>query len=178
MTRSENDTWDLASSVGATATAVALQRAMASQGPDPLLDDPWADPLVRAVGSETFIKLLDTDLGQSIDAVLSRQPVREQITVRTRFFDDFFLEATQSGIRQAVIVASGLDTRAYRLPWPAETVVYEIDQPEVIEFKTRTLAGLGAEPSAQRRTVAVDLRDDWPSALAAGGFASARPRPG
>ncbi|HEY0225396.1 MAG TPA: class I SAM-dependent methyltransferase, partial [Mycobacterium sp.] len=92
MTRSENDTWDLASSVGATATAVALQRAIASQGPDPLLEDPWADPLVRAVGSETFIKLLDTGLGQNTDAVLSRQPVREQITVRTRFFDDFFLQ--------------------------------------------------------------------------------------
>jgi methyltransferase (TIGR00027 family) len=175
MTRSENDTWDLASSVGATATAVALQRAIASQGPDPLLDDPWADPLVRAVGSETFIKLLDTGLGQNTDAVLSRQPVREQITVRTRFFDDFFLQATGSGIRQAVIVASGLDTRAYRLPWPAGTVVYEIDQPEVIEFKTRALANLGAEPTAQRRTVSIDLRDDWPSALVAAGLDTAAP---
>ncbi|SPM39418.1 O-Methyltransferase involved in polyketide biosynthesis [Mycobacterium numidiamassiliense] len=175
MTRSENDTWDLASSVGATATAVALQRAIASQGPDPLLDDPWADPLVRAVGSETFIKLLDTDLGQNTDAVLSRQPVREQITVRTRYFDDFFLHATGSGIRQAVIVASGLDTRAYRLPWPAATVVYEIDQPEVIEFKTRALAKLGAEPTAQRRTVSIDLRDDWPSALVAAGLDTGAP---
>jgi methyltransferase (TIGR00027 family) len=175
MTRSENDTWDLASSVGATATAVALQRAIASQGPDPLLEDPWADPLVRAVGSETFIKLLDTGLGQNTDAVLSRQPVREQITVRTRFFDDFFLQATGSGIRQAVIVASGLDTRAYRLPWPAGTVVYEIDQPEVIEFKTRALANLGAEPTAQRRTVSIDLREDWPSALVAAGLDTGQP---
>jgi methyltransferase (TIGR00027 family) len=175
MTRSENDTWDLASSVGATATAVALQRAIASQGPDPLLADPWADPLVRAVGSETFIKLLDTGLGQNTDAVLSRQPVREQITVRTRFFDDFFLQATGSGIRQAVIVASGLDTRAYRLPWPAGTVVYEIDQPEVIEFKTRALANLGAEPTALRRTVSIDLREDWPSALVAAGLDTSQP---
>jgi methyltransferase (TIGR00027 family) len=175
MTRSENDTWDLASSVGATATAVALQRAIASQGPDPLLEDPWADPLVRAVGSETFIKLLDTGLGQNTDAVLSRQPVREQITVRTRFFDDFFLQATGSGIRQAVIVASGLDTRAYRLPWPAGTVVYEIDQPEVIQFKTRALANLGAEPTAQRRTVSIDLREDWPSALVAAGLDTSQP---
>src|SRR3984957_20672194 len=175
MTRSENDTWDLASSVGATATAVALQRAIASQGPDPLLDDPWADPLVRAVGSETFIKLLDTGLGQNTDAVLSRQPVREQITVRTRFFDDFFLQATGSGIRQAVTVASGLDTRAYRLPWPAATVVYEIDQPEVIQFKTRALANLGAEPTAQRRTVSIDLRYDWPSALVAAGLDTSQP---
>ena len=175
MTRSENDSWDLASSVGATATAVATQRAMASQGPDPLLDDPWADPLVRAVGSETFIKLLDGERGNGKDPLLSREPVRRQITVRTRYFDDFFLQATEAGIRQAVIVASGLDTRAYRLPWPAGTVVYEIDQPEVIEFKTRTLAGLGAEPKAQRRTVAIDLRDDWPAALLAAGFDTAQP---
>jgi methyltransferase (TIGR00027 family) len=175
MTRSENDTWDLASSVGATATAVATQRAMASQGPDPLLDDPWADALVRAVGSETFIKLLDGTRGDSKDPLLSRQPIREQITVRTRFFDDFFLQATESGIRQAVIVASGLDTRAYRLPWPGETVVYEIDQPEVIAFKTQTLAGLGAEPTAARRTVAIDLRDDWPAALVAAGLDTGQP---
>ncbi|MGB9223798.1 SAM-dependent methyltransferase, partial [Mycobacterium sp.] len=107
--------------------------------------------------------------------LLNRQAVNHQITVRTRFFDDFFLQATGSGIRQAVIVASGLDTRAYRLPWPAGAVVYEIDQPEVIEFKTRTLAGLGAEPTAQRRTVAIDLRDDWPSALAAAGLDTGAP---
>jgi methyltransferase (TIGR00027 family) len=175
MARAENDTWDLASSVGATATAVASSRAMASQGPNPLLDDPWADPLVRAVGIDTFIKLIDGEIGQTNDPVLNRQAMNEQITVRTRYFDDFFLQATASGIQQAVILASGLDTRAYRLPWPAGTVVYEIDQPEVIEFKTRTLAGLGAEPTSERRTIAIDLRDDWPSALAAAGFDAAKP---
>src|ERR1700722_20859115 len=161
MTRIDKDSWDLASSVGATATAVAASRAIASQGPEPLLDDPWADPLVRAVGIDRFIKLVDGDIGPADDSPLSRTHMREQIAVRTRFFDDFFVQATGSGIRQAVILASGLDTRAYRLPWPAGTVVYEIDQPEVIEFKTRTLAGLGAGASAQRRTVAIDLRDDW-----------------
>ncbi|OBI41156.1 class I SAM-dependent methyltransferase [Mycobacterium sp. E796] len=176
MTRTENDTWDLASSVGATATAVAASRAMAAQGPDPLLDDPWADPLVRAVGIDTFVKLIDGEIGPAEDdPVLSRRTMKEQIAVRTRFFDDFFTQATGSGIRQAVILASGLDTRAYRLNWPADTVVYEIDQPAVIDFKTRTLAGLGAEPAAQRRTVAIDLRDDWPSALVAAGLDTARP---
>src|ERR1700726_874186 len=120
MGRTENDTWDLASSVGATATAVAASRAMASQGPDPLLDDPWADPLVRAVGIDTFIKLIDGEIGPGDDdPLLSRRAMNEQITVRTHFFDDFFVRATGSGIRQAVILASGLDTRAYRLRWPA-----------------------------------------------------------
>lgn len=175
MTRTDNDTWDLASSVGATATAVAASRAMASQGPDPLLDDPWADPLVRAVGIDTFIKLIDGELGPGKDPLLKRSAMNEQITVRTRYFDDFFMEATGSGIRQAVILASGLDTRAYRLPWPAGATVYEIDQPAVIEFKTRTLAGLGAEPTAERRTVAIDLRDDWPTALRATGFDTTQP---
>lgn len=175
VARTENDTWDLASSVGATATAVAAQRAIASSPPEALLNDPWADPLVRAVGIDTFVKLLDNQLDRSDDPLLNRQAVKEQITVRTRYFDDFFVQATESGIKQAVILASGLDTRAYRLPWPAGTVVYEIDQPEVIEFKTRTLANLGAAPSAERRTVPIDLREDWPSALTAAGFDPARP---
>ncbi len=170
MARTENDTWDLASSVGATATAVAAQRAIASKGPEPLLNDPFADPLVRAVGSDVFVKLLDNEIDRSDDPLLNRQAVNEQITVRTRYFDDFFMQATESGVRQAVILASGLDTRAYRLAWPAGTVVYEIDQPEVIEFKTRVLADLGAAPAAERRTVAIDLRDDWPAALVKAGF--------
>jgi methyltransferase (TIGR00027 family) len=170
MARTDNDTWDLASSVGATATAVAASRAMASQNPDALLNDPWADPLVRAVGIDTFVKLIDGETGHTDDPLLNRRAMSEQITVRTRFFDDFFVQAGESGIRQAVILASGLDTRAYRLPWPANTTVFEIDQPQVIAFKTRTLADLGAEPTAERTTVAIDLREDWPAALVEAGF--------
>ncbi|TQR86385.1 class I SAM-dependent methyltransferase [Mycobacterium hodleri] len=171
MTRTADDSWDLASSVGATATAVAATRATASQGPDALLDDPWAEPLVRAVGMEMFVKVVDGEsLADDDDPLLNRRAMNEQMAVRTRFFDDFFLDAARAGVRQAVILASGLDTRAYRLPWPAGTVVFEIDQPEVIEFKTRTLADLGAEPTAQRRTVAVDLRNDWAKALKEKGF--------
>ncbi|MDT5193034.1 MAG: hypothetical protein QOI28_5285 [Mycobacterium sp.] len=175
MARTDGDTWDLASSVGATATAVAASRAMASQGPDALLDDPLADPLVRAVGIDSFVKLVDGEIAVTDDPRLNRRSMNEQMAVRTRYFDDFFTTATDSGVRQVVILASGLDTRAYRLRWPADTVVYEIDQPDVIEFKTRTLAGLGAEPKAQRRTVAIDLRDDWPSALIRAGFVTSLP---
>jgi methyltransferase (TIGR00027 family) len=170
MARTDNDTWDLASSVGATATAVAASRAMASQNPDALLNDPWADPLVRAVGIDTFVKLIDGETGHTDDPLLNRRAMKEQMAVRTRFFDDFFVQAGESGIRQAVILASGLDTRAYRLAWPADTTVFEIDQPQVIAFKTRTLADLGAEPTAERTTVAIDLREDWPAALVEAGF--------
>lgn len=173
MARTDNDTWDLASSVGATATLVAAARALATNSEDPIIDDPFAAPLVRAVGVEFFTKLVDgaTDPAQF---GAGYGPTMSQLTngmaARTRFFDDFFRDAGKAGIRQAVILAAGLDSRAYRLVWPAGTVVFEIDQPDVIEFKTRTLAGLGAEPTAQRRTVSIDLREDWPAALRAAGF--------
>ncbi|BBZ06494.1 putative S-adenosyl-L-methionine-dependent methyltransferase [Mycolicibacterium doricum] len=167
MARTDNDTWDLASSVGATATMVATARAVASRGPDALIDDPYAEALVRAVGVEYFVKLLDGEVTLEADNAAALQAMTDVMAVRTRFFDDFFLA---SGTTQAVILASGLDARAYRLPWPTGTVVYEIDQPQVIEFKTRTLAELGASPAAELRTVAIDLRGDWPGALRDRGF--------
>jgi methyltransferase (TIGR00027 family) len=156
---------------------VAASRAIASQGPDPLLDDPLADPLVRAVGLPPFIRLLDGEVSfeDGDDPSHARRTRIEQMAVRTRFFDDFFIAATEAGVRQAVILASGLDTRAYRLAWPAGTVVYEIDQPQVIDFKTSTLADLGASPTAERRTVSIDLRDDWPTALRQHGFDVSQP---
>ncbi len=175
MPRSHDDSWDLASSVGATATMVATSRAMASRGPEPLLDDPFAEPLVRAVGLAPFVRILDGDASLESDPLLNRKTRTEQMTVRTRFFDDFFTGATASGTKQAVILASGLDTRGYRLPWGDGVVVYEIDQPQVIEFKNRTLADLGAAPTAELRTVAIDLREDWPAALRATGFDTSKP---
>jgi methyltransferase (TIGR00027 family) len=173
--RTDGDSWGPASSVGATATMVATSRAMASQGPDALLDDPFADPLVRAVGLDPFVGILDGEINFDDDPLLNRKAATEQMAVRTRFFDDFFTGATKDGVRQAVILASGLDTRAYRLRWPAGTVVYEIDQPQVIEFKTHTLADLGATPTADRRAIAIDLRDDWPAALREAGFDVTQP---
>ena len=174
MARTENDTWDLASSVGATATMVAAARAMATTADNALINDPFAEPLVRAVGVDFFTRLVTGELRpEDLDSdseTVGMQRMTDNMAVRTKFFDEFFLTATQAGIRQAVILASGLDSRAYRLAWPAGTTVYEIDQPEVIEFKTRTLAELGAEPTAKRRTVAMDLRYDWPSALIEEGF--------
>jgi methyltransferase (TIGR00027 family) len=95
--------------------------------------------------------------------------------IRTRFFDDFFMAAADAGIRQAVILASGLDARAYRLPWPSGTTVFEIDQARVIEFKSATLAKLGATPIADRRAIPVDLRHDWPAALRGAGLDPTRP---
>ncbi|UXA14671.1 class I SAM-dependent methyltransferase [Mycobacterium sp. SMC-8] len=174
MARTEGDSWDLTSSVGATATMVAAARAIASREPAPLIDDPYAAPLVRAVGIEFFTKVVAGEIDYaSGDDSGGASLMTDVMAVRTRFFDDFFADACGAGpqqITQAVILASGLDSRAYRLDWPTGTTVFEIDQPAVIEFKTATLAALGAQPAAQLHTVAVDLRDDWPAALREAGF--------
>ncbi|BBY28323.1 class I SAM-dependent methyltransferase [Mycolicibacterium sediminis] len=171
MTRSDADSWDLGSSVGATATMVAAARALASKEPDPLIQDPFAEPLVRAVGIDFFTRLVDGEIttGDADDGGAASL-MTGIMAVRTRFFDDFFLDECRAGTRQAVILASGLDSRAYRLDWPDGTTVFEIDQPRVIEAKSATMADLGAVPSCDLRTVAVDLRDDWPAALRDAGF--------
>jgi methyltransferase (TIGR00027 family) len=179
MPRTDNDTWDLATSVGATATMVAAARAIATKADNPLIDDRFAEPLVRAVGVDFLTKLAAGELAAAdVDDdesgwKLEHMPVA--MAVRTRFFDAFFRDGTQAGIRQAVILASGLDARAYRLDWPADMTVFEVDQPEVIAFKTSTLAGLGAEPTTDRRTVPIDLRHDWPAALIEAGFDKSQP---
>jgi methyltransferase (TIGR00027 family) len=173
MTRTHDDSWDLASSVGATATMIAAGRAMATNDPRGLINDPFAEPLVRAVGLDFFVKMLDGTIDFS--TVEGASPARAQaiingIAVRTNYFESYLLDAVAAGVRQVVILASGLDSRAYRLDWPAGTVVYEVDQPQVIEFKTTTLARIGAQPTAERRTVGIDLRYDWPTALQAAGL--------
>ena len=182
MPRTENDTWDLASSVGATATMVAAARAVATKADNPVIDDPYAEPLVRAVGVDFFTKIASGELtAADLDANDSgRSPVgmsrfADGMAARSRFFDDFFAAACAAGIRQAVILASGLDARGYRLSWPQDLTLFEIDQPEVITFKKTTLAQLGAAPTVDLKTVAIDLRGDWPAALAAAGFDASAP---
>lgn len=178
MARSDTDSWDLASSVGATATMVAAARALATKDTNPIIDDPFAAPLVRAVGIDFFTRVVDGEVDPAEagdNGSTELQTETDSLAVRTKFFDEFFVNAARAGIGQAVILAAGLDARAYRLPWPAGTVVYEVDQPQVVTFKTETMARLGAEPTADRRTVSIDLRDDWPAALRDSGFDATKP---
>jgi len=179
MPRTDNDTWDLATSVGATATMVAAARAVATKADNPLIEDRFAEPLVQAVGVDFLTRWAAGDLAavdvDDDDSSWKLEQMPDAMAVRTRFFDSFFLDATQAGIRQAVILASGLDARAYRLDWPGGMTIFEVDQPQVIAFKTSTLADLGAEPTADRRAVAVDLRHDWPAALIEAGFDKSQP---
>jgi methyltransferase (TIGR00027 family) len=178
LTRTAQDSWDLASSVGATATMVAASRALASAEANAIIDDPFAALLVRAVGLDFFTRLVDGEVvpSETQDGGEQDLPLEtDSIAVRTRFFDDFFLTAARGGVRQSVILAAGLDARAYRLAWPPGSVVYEVDQPKVIEFKSTAMSNLGACPAADRRTVSIDLREDWPAALRRSGFDVTQP---
>jgi methyltransferase (TIGR00027 family) len=175
--RTDNDSWDLATSVGATATMVAAGRARATR--DALIDDRFAEPLVRAVGVDFFTRWaageLDSAQVDTPGAPWGMQRMTDMLAARTRYIDAFFSGAAAAGIRQVVILAAGLDARGYRLSWAPGTTVFEIDQPQVIDFKSATIGALGARPTADIRAVAIDLRHDWPSALQQAGFDTGRP---
>ena len=184
MPRTEDDSWDIATSVGATAVMVALARAAETASADPLIRDQFAEPLVSTPELEGVREQVaawwapEPDAGSEDEApdftVDSRHMINYQ-AVRTHFFDAYFADAVAGGIRQVVILAAGLDSRAYRLDWPDGTVVYEIDLPKVLDYKAETLASHGATPVADRRPVPVDLRHDWPQALRDAGFDATRP---
>lgn len=180
MPRTADDSWDIATSVGATAVMVALARAAETASDNPLIRDQFAELLVSTPELEGVREQVgvwwagepdDDDPDSTVDA---QQMINYQ-AVRTHFFDAYFADAVAGGIRQVVILAAGLDSRAYRLDWPAGTVVYEIDLPKVLEYKAQTLAGHGATPIADRRAVPVDLRHDWPQALRDNDFDANRP---
>ena len=178
--RTDDDTWDIATSVGSTAVMVAAARAAETARPDRLISDPYAQILVAGAGTGVWEQMLDEEVPAKLAAVDEEaaaifEYMRSYQGVRTHFFDAFFADATAAGVRQIVILASGLDSRAYRIDWPAGTVVYEIDQPKVLEYKAATLATHGVHPIAQRHEVPIDLRHDWPAALRAAGFDPALP---
>ena len=170
--RTDNDTWDITTSVGSTALFVAAARALEAQKPDPVAVDPFAEVFCRAVGGQWADLLDGTAPEHALKSEFGADFVNFQ-GVRTRYFDTYFVKAAAAGVRQIVLLAAGLDSRAYRLDWPAETVVFELDQPQVLEFKRAALAGV--RPTAERREIAVDLRDDWPRALLEHGFDPSSP---
>lgn len=176
MPRHEADEWDIASSVGLTALGVAGGRAIESKRPEALVVDPYADALIAAADADLPTPTRLPHPGYEDDEEFERMWARmaTHMGVRSRFFDDFLADGWADGIRQAVILASGLDARAWRLDWPDEAVVFEIDQPKVLAFKDEVLADRG-EPRCARHAVAIDLRADWPAAMRAAGFDPTRP---
>jgi methyltransferase (TIGR00027 family) len=168
--RTDGDTWDIVTSVGLTALAVCAARALDAALDPPLANDDFAAGFVIAAGEPNLTAAVietDTTSAAGFNA--------RWVGVRTRFFDAFFVRAARSGVRQAVILAAGLDCRAYRLAWPTGCTVFEVDQARVLEFKQQVLDKRGAVPSTRRVTVAVDLREDWAGALTAAGFDPGEP---
>lgn len=163
--RSDDDQWDIISGVGYTALMVAGWRALDAVSEQPLVRDDYAKHFIAASGDPYLTGLLANPATSADETTFPRL-----YGVQTRFFDDFFTAAGGTGIRQAVIVAAGLDSRAYRLEWPNGTTVFEIDLPKVLDFKARVLGTRGATPTARRIEVAADLRTDWPPALKTAGF--------
>ena len=96
MARTEGDSWDLAKSVGATATMVAAARAAATKRPQPVITDAFAEPLVRAVGLDVFTRLGSGELGFRRHR---RRPswgmprMVDMFAVAHRFLDHFFAAA-------------------------------------------------------------------------------------
>jgi methyltransferase (TIGR00027 family) len=175
--RSDGDSWAITESVGATALAVAAFRAVATGATDPLIHDPFARILVSPAGS-AWARLASPDLEWIDDDEQGRRAHQlfcDYHAVRTHFFDEYFHAAVGAGIRQVVLLAAGLDARAYRLDWPAGTTIYEIDLPDVLKYKTGVLESAGAVPKATRHSVPVDLRGDWAAALSGAGFDRTQP---
>jgi len=151
--------------VGRTALGVARVRAAESRRPDRLFDDPLARAFVAAAPDPvTGREELD---GAARDLV---RWLAVYTAVRTRFYDDHLTAAVAAGCPQVVLVAAGLDTRAYRLGWPAPVRLFELDLPEVLAFKQAVLDAEGAHPGCERAAVRVDLRADWPAALTGAGL--------
>ncbi|MEV0031494.1 class I SAM-dependent methyltransferase [Nocardia sp. NPDC050793] len=174
--RTENDSWDIKTGVGTTALFVAAARGLAARRPEPMAIDRIAELFCRAAGGE-WEALFDSadECGNVLSSADFGTSFQDYQAGRTRYFDDFVQAALDAGVRQVVILAAGLDSRAYRLPWPDDAAVYELDRPQVLEFKAEVLAEHCIQPRARRHELAVDLREDWASALCAEGFDSARP---
>ncbi|MGW9437044.1 SAM-dependent methyltransferase [Streptomyces sp. NPDC055607] len=164
--------WNVVSGIGLTALAVAAARALESQRPDALMHDPYAVDFITAARPPAQMPV---GPGAPDEPSEMWSVMAEYIGVRSRFFDDFVLEAVNDGVDQVVVLAAGLDTRAYRLDVPGNVRWYELDQPLVLEFKHQVLRENGAHAGCTYESVPIDLRRDWGAALEAAGFDAGRP---
>ena len=166
MRRTDDDSWDITESVGATALGVAWARSLEAQSSHPLFTDTYAQRFVDAAMARGW-ETPPTHMAERI------RSISNYAASRTKWFDNFFITAGANGVVQAVILAAGLDARAWRLPWASDSVVYEIDQPKVLAFKAETLAD--DSPATRYTAVPIDLRQDWPKALRDAGFDAQEP---
>ncbi|MDT7763951.1 MAG: hypothetical protein QOC63_3371 [Mycobacterium sp.] len=169
MARTDDDSWGITEGVGQTALGVAMARADEASSERPLFTDPYAQLFVDAATERGWRRPPKSMLDRI-------RAIGGYTASRTKWYDEFFIAAGAGGIKQAVILAAGLDARAWRLPWVDGSVVYEIDQPKVLEFKTRALAEHDVRPAVSHYlAVPADLRNDWPKALRDAGFDASEP---
>jgi len=175
VVRADDDSWNIEESVGATALGAAGSRADETARDDQLFTDPYAHLFLQAASERGWERPYSAELSDKVSETNRgladwMRALTNWAACRTKFIDDFFVAAATSGIRQVVILAAGLDARAWRLQWPAGTVLIEIDQPGVLEFKADTLRLHGFESTARYVAAAIDLRLDWPGLLCQKGF--------
>jgi methyltransferase (TIGR00027 family) len=168
---SAHEQWDIVSGVGLTALGVAAARALETHRTDALIQDRLAEQFVKSAQPSVAMPTSLDDNAAS-DAWRS---MADSLGVRSRFFDEYFIAATEAGLDQFVVLAAGLDARAYRLNWPRACHLYEVDQPKVLEFKDAVLDKVAATTACTRHVVGTDLREDWAGALLAAGFDPVRP---
>jgi methyltransferase (TIGR00027 family) len=161
--------------VGKTSLGVARVRARESQREDRLFDDPYAQAFVDAAPGAFPGRRPETGGQRAALGPLASlgAALHAHVVIRTRFFDGYLTAAATAGCGQVVLLAAGLDTRAFRLAWPAGARLFELDLPDVLTFKESVLAACGAVPRCERVTVPAGLREDWPRALASSGFLTA-----
>jgi methyltransferase (TIGR00027 family) len=145
--------------IGLTSLMTASLRTRETKREDRICEDPYAEMFLEATGHS----LPDEAHGFI-------EQMGEQVALRTRFLDDALLEATRTGCEQVVLLACGMDSRAFRLAWPRNTTVFEVDQVDVLDIKQGVLDEYRAEPRCRRRRVPCDLRDDWVASLRKAGF--------
>ena len=156
--------------VSRTAIGVAWLRWQEADHPDPLFKDPYAGAFLSAARDVLPRDTVRAGRGDSAAAIFGLH-----VVLRTRFYDDYLLAAAGAGIDQVVLLAAGLDARAFRLAWPRGVRLYELDLPELLAFKEPVLADRNARPRCERVVLPVDLREDWPARLVEAGFDPSRP---
>jgi methyltransferase (TIGR00027 family) len=157
--------YDIPRGVGRTALGVARIRARESERADRLFHDPYAGAFVAAAPGLATFTAASPGESSSLGAIF-----QARVAIRTRFLDDYLLAAAAAGCRQVVLLAAGMDTRGYRLGWPAGTRLFEIDQPDVLAFKDAVLNSRSAVPRCHRTALAADLREDWTGPLLGSGL--------
>lgn len=139
--------WMQTGKASKTALRVGIRRAAHQVIDNPrVLDDPVA---VRLLGAG-FAR----DLERAMHPVA--RDFRAFMAARSRYVEDQLAKAVANGVNQYVILGAGLDTFAYRNPFPTLRV-FEVDFPATQEWKRSMLQEAGIAPPASLTFVPLDF---------------------